>query len=293
MSTLLVLGAGYIGSKLAELALDAGHEVVLADDWSATRREQLDGLASRGARVETADTARREDVERLLAPGPGRVVLLAAQASRPLAERDPDTTERTNATGVRHVAEAVASRGGPPVVFGSSLHVYGAGLSGEVGPDQPHGEQTDLAHLTKVYGELVLRLHARRAGVPLSLLRLGIVYGPSPVEHDRPESVTVVDKFRRLAAAGEPLPVEAGGAAAIGVVHVDDAARILLETEPAEGVRAENVAAETLTVADVAALAEGREPAGDAPVRFASPFEYRHRVAGYLAAAPRDRPHAS
>ena len=285
MALLLVLGAGYVGARLGELALDAGHEVVLADDWSLTRREQLAGLEEHGARVETADIARREDVERLLGLGPDRLYLLAAQASRPLADRDPDRTERTNATGVRLVAEAVAARGGPAIVFGSSLHVYGGGLAGEIGPEQPYGEQGDLAHLTKVYGELVLALHMRRAGVPLGLMRLGIVYGPSPVEHDGPESVTVVDTFRRLAAAGEPLPVEDGGRAAIGVVHVDDAARILLETEPREGVSAANVAAETLTVADVAALAEGRKPAGEAAVTFTSPFAYRHRVADYLAAA--------
>lgn len=285
MASLLVLGAGYIGARLGELALDAGHEVVLADDWSLTRREQVAPLEARGARIETADVARREDVERLLSGDPDRLYLLAAQASRPLAERDPDGTERTNATGVRLVAEAVAERGGPPVVFGSSLHVYGGGLAGEIGPGQPYGEQGDLAHLTKIYGELVLTLHARRAGVPLALLRLGIVYGASPVEHDGPDSVTVVDKFRRLAAAGEPLPLDDGGRAAIGVVHVDDAARILLETEPNEGVRAAHVAAETLTVADIAAVAEGREPADDAPFRFASPFEYRHRVAGYLSSA--------
>ena len=284
MPSLLVLGAGYVGARVAELALERGDEVVLADDWSLTRREQVAGLESSGARVVTADVASREDVERALGLGCDRLVFLAAQASRPLAEREPDRTERTNATGARLVAETVAGRGGPPVVFGSSLHVYGGGLAGEIGPDQPYGEQGDLAHLTKIYGELVLALHARRAGVPLGLLRLGIVYGPSPVEHDGPESVTVVDRFRRLAAAGEPLPVEDGGRAAIGVVHVDDAARILLETEPREGVSAANVAAETLTVADVAALAEGRDSADEAAVTFTSPFEYRHRVADYLAA---------
>ena len=71
---------------------------------------------------------------------------------------------------------------------------------------------------------------ARARGFGLALLRLGIVYGPSPVEHDAPESQTVVDKFRRLAAAGEPLPLDDGGRATIGVVHVEDAARILLDS---------------------------------------------------------------
>jgi nucleoside-diphosphate-sugar epimerase len=41
----LVLGAGYIGAKLGELALSAGHDVTLADNWFATEQAQLDGLA--------------------------------------------------------------------------------------------------------------------------------------------------------------------------------------------------------------------------------------------------------
>jgi nucleoside-diphosphate-sugar epimerase len=280
MGGLLVIGAGYIGAALAARALDGGLEVTLADNWFATEREQVAPLEERGARVITADIRFPHDVDALLADRPDRVVLLAAQASRPLADTDPEYTEQTNCTGVRHVAESVGSAGGPPVVFGSSLHVYGGGLEGEVDADRPYGDQGDLAHLSKVYGELVLKMHAARGGVPLALARLGIVYGPSPVEHDRPESVTVVDKFRRLAAADEPLPLDDGGAATIGVVHVDDAARILLE--PFEGPA--NVAAETVTVADVAALAEGREPAGGARWTVASPFTYEHRVAEYLRA---------
>jgi UDP-glucose 4-epimerase len=274
----LVLGAGYVGAALAGLALAEGREVVLADNWYATGREQLAPLEERGARVETADIRSREDVERLVALGPTRVYLLAAQASRPLAEREPDYTEETNLTGVRLVGETVAAARTPHLVFASSLHVYGPDLRGEIGPEHPYGEQGDLAHLSKIYGELCLRLYARRGGLELSILRLGIVYGRSPVEHDRPEFQTVVDKFRRLAAAGQPLPLDDGGHASIGVVHAEDAARILLEAR--SGI--ENVAAETVTVADVAALAEGRAPSGGATCTFLSPFTYRHRVADYL-----------
>ena len=277
---LLVVGAGYLGAALADRALDRGDLVVLADNWYATRREQLAGLEARGARVETADVRARADVERLFGLGPKRVFLLAAQASRPLAEQEPDYTEETNTRGVRLVAET-AARARAAIVFASSLHVYGPRLSGEVDASRPYGEQGDLAHLSKVYGELVLAMHARRAGFGLALLRLGIVYGPSPVEHERPESQTVVEKFRMLAARGEALPLDDGGRATIGVVHVDDAARILLDARP-ESIEAANVAAETVTVADVAALAEGGEPAGGAAWTVRSPFRYRHRLAGYL-----------
>ena len=279
---LLIVGAGYVGAALAERALADGWSVTLADNWFATGREQLAGLEAQGATVVTADVRSREDVERLLATGAERVYLLAAQASRPLSERDPDYTEATNVTGVRRVAEAVAAAGGPPVVFASSLHVYGPSPRGTVTAEHPYGRQTDLAHLSKVYAELCLQLYAERGGFDLAIARLGIVYGPSPVEHASPESQTVVDKFRRLAVAGEALPLDDGGRATIGAVHVDDAARILLEAPWTGGVAAANVAAEAVTVADVAALAEGREPAGGASCTFASPFTYRHSLAEYL-----------
>jgi nucleoside-diphosphate-sugar epimerase len=272
---ILVLGAGYIGAKVAERALAAGDEVVLADNWHATRREQAEPLRRASAEVRTADLRRIEDVEALLAPAPDRVVHLAAQASRPLSWREPLYTEQTNLTGARHVAEAVAGAGGMPVAFGSSLHVYGSDLSGEVGPGAPYGAQHDITHLSKVYAELCLRLYAERDGFPVALLRLAVVDGPSPVEHDGPESVTVIDKFRRLAAAGEPLPVDDPDAV-LGAVHVEDAARILLEAGPGT----ENVCAETMTVGQVAALARGEDPAG-APQprwRYTSPFAYEHRL---------------
>ena len=278
---LLVLGAGYLGARAGELALADGHEVVLADNWYATNRGQLAGLESQGARVETADIRRHADVDRLLAGEPDRILLLAAQASRPLSEREPDYTEATNATGTRIVAESVADRDGPAVVFGSSLHVYGGGprLSGEIGADHHYGPQDDLAHLSKVHGELLLDMHARRTGFALTTLRLGIAYGPSPIEHDRPASQTVVDKFRKLAAAGEELTID-DPAATIGVVHVEDAARILLDAGP--GVA--NVVAETVTVGDVAASIRGEPTAGMPTCTYASPFEYRHGVADYLSA---------
>jgi len=90
-----------------------------------------------------------------------------------------------------------------------------------------------------------------------------------------------VDKFRRLAAAGEELPLDDGGRATIGVVHVDDAARILLEAAGCRQVY--NVVAETVTVEDVAALAKGKEPSGEPAWTFSSPFEYRHRLREYFA----------
>src|SRR5687767_8787960 len=112
MGGLLILGAGYIGAAVAAQALDRGEGVTLADNWSATDEAQVAPLAGRGARVVTADVRSLHDIDALLADRPDRIVLLAAQASRPLADTDPDYTEQVNCTGVRQVAQAVAAAGG-------------------------------------------------------------------------------------------------------------------------------------------------------------------------------------
>ena len=75
---LLVLGAGYLGAKAAELALDRGDEVTLADNWWATDRGQLAPLELRGAEVVTVDIRDRHALDALLADRPDRVLLLAA-----------------------------------------------------------------------------------------------------------------------------------------------------------------------------------------------------------------------
>jgi UDP-glucose 4-epimerase len=285
MGSLLILGAGYMGAALAEVALEQDHDVTLADNWNATERELLGELETEGATIETADIRNRDDLERLLARRHERVYLLAAQASRIVAEREPDYTEETNVTGARRVAEALARAGGPALVYASSLNVYGSDPRGDVGPGHPFGPQGDLAHLSKIYAELCLGLYARRAGFDLAILRFGIVYGPSAVEHSDPDHQTVVDKFRRLAATGEQLVLDDGGRRTIGVVHVEDAACIMLASPSEPGVSVANVAAESVTVAGIAALARGEQPGEQPACRFETPFDYRFRLADYMVCA--------
>jgi UDP-glucose 4-epimerase len=282
MPRLLVLGAGYLGTALAEHALAAGDTVTLADNWYATERRQLTPLERRGASVETADVRAPDDLRRLLSRDFERVYLLAAQASRPISFEDPTYTEQTNLVGPRLVVDALIAHEVSALVFASSLHVYGTSPAGEIDADHPYGAQGDLSHLSKVYAELLLRMRAEREPFDLAILRLGIVYGPSPAQHSRPESETVVDKFRRLSGEGKPLPIEDGGRATIGVVHIEDAARILHGAPSEPGVSVANVAAEATTVEAVAALASGREPQTRAAAAFRTPFSYRHRLAEYL-----------
>src|SRR3954453_15900277 len=121
-AVILVLGAGYVGAKVAELALGRGEEVVLADNWHATRREQAEAV---GARVEDCDIREPSDLARVFALQPSRVVFLPAagavclppRPSRPRSWSDPGYTEQTTLAGARVVAEAVREAGRPPLVL--------------------------------------------------------------------------------------------------------------------------------------------------------------------------------
>ena len=275
---LLVLGAGYVGAKLAERALDAGHEVVLADNWHATAASSCTGsrIAARGSRAWMCES--QDAVRSLLETRYDRVHLLAAQASRPLSITDPGYTEQTNLVGPRVVAEALADLPGtpPPLVYGSSLHVYGRELQRRGGrrrplraPGRPRPPLQDLRRAVPraVRAQARLRPHAPAPRDRVRAEPGGARRGPSR----RPWS-TSSGGSRRPARS---CTLDDGGRATIGVVHVDDVARILLDSPSEPGIVRANVAAETATVGDVARLARGEEPQDEPAWTVASPFEYR------------------
>ena len=89
--------------------------------------------------------------------------LLAAQASRPLSERDPDYTEETNLTRRPARGRGGGRRRRRRRSSTAARCTSTARTRGEVGADRPYGRQGDLAHLSKIYAELCLELYARRA----------------------------------------------------------------------------------------------------------------------------------
>ena len=285
-------GRATSGAKLAELALGRGRrgrarrQLVRdrgASSWS--------GLEARGARVETADIRGRRTSRSCSRSGPTACFLLAAQASRPLAESEPDYTEETNVTGARHVAEAVAalraSRSSTAARCTSTAPSSRA-RSGRIIPTAPSATSRTSRRSTP---SSACGMYARRPGSRSRSSGSGSSTGRARSSTTRPESQTVVDKFRRLAAAGEELPLDDGGRATIGVVHVEDAARILLES-PALGARGRERGRRDDHRRRTSPRSRAASEAAGEPGLHASrtPFEYRHRLAEYLRGeAPRHR----
>ena len=245
----LLTGAGYIGAALLPRLAPP---LVVLDNFYSTSRAAMTACLPAGAELVEGDVADPAAVARAfdrLGHAQGATVYhLAAQPSAAVAVREPELTERSNLVGARVVLEAARERGAR-VVFGGSFRVYGDALMGlTVDEDVPYGRVSDLSHLSKVYVEQL----ARMLGVPFVGVRLGVVYGLSPIMKTAPAFMTVPNLFCQRAAAGDVLQVIDDRPMAF--VHVRDAAAALVCASRLAGSdwQVVNAAPEVATIGQVA-----------------------------------------
>ena len=282
----LVCGVGYLGSALAGQLLAANEEVVGLDNLFSTDPRAIESLRRHDRfQLVEGDVAEAADVDAALAAADvSAVYLLAAQSSPNDAAVDPAYTERTNLRGPRVVLEACAARGVDTLVFGSSLRVYGQPLPAGFDECTPYGRQGDLSHLSKIYAEKLLELHAGRRAMRAVSARLAIVYGLGPVMKREPSFMTVPNRFAWQASRGETLRVNPGQGT-VPLLHVDDAVRALIRLGdwPAEGYQPVNVLGEECALGELAGLvvaearARGLEARAEVPDERPTPARGRSR----------------
>jgi nucleoside-diphosphate-sugar epimerase len=191
-------GAGFIGSHLVEHLVCQGHEVVVLDDFSTGRRENLAPWVDRIELVEgsiTDPTACARAIR-----GADYVLHQAALPSVPRSVRDPDASHTVNATGTLQVLLAARDAGVKRVVYAASSSAYGntAELPKHEGmvarPLSPYA-------VAKLAGEQYCRAFHASYGVPTVALRYFNVFGPR--QDPTSQYAAVVPKFIAAARAGE------------------------------------------------------------------------------------------
>lgn len=124
MTTLVIGGAGYIGSHVVRLLLEKGERVVVIDDLSTGFRER-----TTGAELVELDVTRPDAPEKLAfqmkACGADAVIHFAAHKQVGESVAKPEMYWHDNVGGLAHVLEACATAGVRDVVFSSSAAVYG------------------------------------------------------------------------------------------------------------------------------------------------------------------------
>jgi UDP-glucose 4-epimerase len=205
-------GSGFIGSHVVDKLAVAGHEPRILDVAVSPWHEP--------GQVDTAlaDLTDAEAVAEAVR-GAEAIVHLAAMADVNEVVGQPERTDAVNVRGSFNLLEAARAEGVSRFLYASTIWVYG----NAPGPE-PHDEDTPLVlppHLytaTKLAGEMYCRSFAAMYGVPTTILRFGIPYGP------RARPAAVVPAFIARAKAGAPLTIAGDGSATRQFVYVEDLA---------------------------------------------------------------------
>jgi len=246
-------GAGFIGSNLVDALLARGDEVVVVDDLSTGKRDNVAG----GARLVDLDI-RDEALGDLFAEvKPEACFHLAAQADVPTSVAKPIFDAEVNVVGTIRVLEAA---GDTPVVFSST----GGAIYGEC--DGPAGEDHPRAPLSpygtaKLAGEEYLAAWNRLKGTRHTTLRFGNVYGP---RQETGLEGGVVAIFLDAMASRQETTIFGDGAQTRDFVHVDDIVNAVMLAPGKGGVFNVGSGAET-SVLELhercrAVSGDGREP---------------------------------
>ncbi len=233
MKSVVTGGAGFIGSHLVDALAARGDEVLVLDDLSSGKRENLTGALEVGAKLSELDVADAQAVfEAIEEFAPGSVFHLAAQIDVRRSMADPGFDARLNVVGTVNVLEAAARAGASRLVFTSTGGaIYGEGAER---PDELPFAETAPCEPFSVYGqsklaaEGYLDLFSRTRELSAGTLRLGNVYGP---RQDPATEAGVVAIFCTLARNGGRPTVFGTGEQTRDYIHVADVVDALLAME--------------------------------------------------------------
>jgi UDP-glucose 4-epimerase len=262
MRTVVTGGAGFIGSNLVDALVARGDAVVVLDDLSSGRRDNLEQALAAGAELHTGDIADREFVDAAFAAeAPAQVFHLAAQIDVRRSVSDPVFDLGINVGGTINLLEAAVRAGTERFLFASTGGaIYGEGEGRELPlpedaerrPDAPYGQ-------SKLAAEGYLDLYARLHGLSTVALRLGNVYGPRQDPHGEAGVVAI---FCGALLAGATPKVFGDGRQTRDYIYVDDVVAAFLAASGSDARGAFNVG--TGQEADVFAVGEAIAAAYDA-----------------------------
>ena len=227
MRYLITGGAGFIGSHLSDALTDAGHDVLVLDDLSTGRFENIEHLVSarRVRFVEGSvgdaelvdDCMRKTDV----------CLHLASAVGVQLVVDSPLETLLDHVRGT-DVVMAAAARRGRRVLFTSTSEVYGK-RSGTLDEDadlvlgSPARSRWSYA-IAKCFGEAVAHAYHDEQGTEVVVVRLFNTVGPRQTGRYG----MVLPRFVAQALAGENLTVYGDGTQTRCFTHVFDTVRALM-----------------------------------------------------------------
>lgn len=204
-------GCGFIGSHVVDKLKDWRVEVRVLDSVPRPHRDDVDCVAVDILDQEALDEATR---------GLDVIFHLAAYADVNNVVADPTGAVALNVLGTSRVLESARRNELRRVVLASTVWVYGAAREQRV-DERSCFDPAETGHVyttTKIASEMLCHDYKTLFGVPFTILRYGIPYGP------RMRPSLVIPIFIRKALGGEPMTVAGDGSQNRKFVYVEDLA---------------------------------------------------------------------
>ena len=276
MRALVTGGAGFIGSTLVDALLERGDEVIVLDNISTGRRENLEHALAAGAELAEVDLRDADAVAALVERGrPETLFHRGAQVDVRKSVADPAFDSAVNVGGTVNVLAAAQAHGVGRVVFAST----GGAIYGEaqalpateehpVAPEAPYG-------LSKFCAESYCALFNRLHGLSTVALRFGNVYGPR--QDPLGEAGVIAIFCGRVLDGGKPV-VFGDGLQTRDYVHVHDIVSANLLAAESDAGGAFNIGrGEEISVIDLIEALAPHAPNGFTPdFKPERPGEVRH-----------------
>lgn len=227
MKLLITGGAGYIGSHVARLALESGHDVEVVDDLSTGISDRVSGAINH-IRLESDEGL--EKLRQLFQKGRiDAVIHLAARKQVGESVSIPEVYYRDNISGLANLLIAMRESDVKKIVFSSSAATYGMPDLERVderthcSPINPYGE-------TKLIGEWLVRAAGSWGLAGVNLRYFNVAGTGSPELADKaalnliPIAIEKVNAGLPVTVFGNDYPTE-DGSCVRDYVHVSDLAR--------------------------------------------------------------------
>jgi len=219
LKILVTGGAGFIGSHVVDLYVQAGHNVVVVDNLSTGRREHVHP-AARFYKVDICDAAALDAV--LAAERPEVVNHHAALVSVRESVEQPARYAEVNILGSINVLESSRRHGVRKVIYISTGGaVYGEPQYLPVDENHPCVPLCPYG-ASKYTIEHYLRLYSRLYGLRYTILRYANVYGP---RQDPFGEAGVVAIFAHQMLTGRQAVINGSGEQTRDFLYVEDYAR--------------------------------------------------------------------
>jgi len=225
---LITGGAGFVGSHLADALLSIGHKVVVIDNLSTGRLENISHLLDHPLfRMVRADVNDAIVLDRYASESQVIIHLAAAVGVKLIVERPVHTIE-TNIMGTEAVLVA-AQRYGCRTLIASTSEVFGKGARVPFHEDDDVVLGNTTRHrwayaASKMIDEFLGLAYFTERGLPVVVARLFNTVGPRQTGHYG----MVIPTFMRQALLGKPITIHGSGEQRRCFCDVRDVVRALI-----------------------------------------------------------------